>query len=185
MYMSVDALSSTFYNKNPTWIPSVKNSSRGYAEFNTSELSEKSTNVVRIIVAVKKLSHRSFTVLNLVTNNLSQSIALRHSTLQPNTHKHMKNSTFSPTASPHLGNMALSGPPSATDSEDDDTVSTSLRIGVVIHWAHDGYVARANNLQSFLALNRHVRSRSNIHAHEPTLMAMHPVPCRCYLLAPI
>jgi len=94
-------------------------------------------------------------VLNLVTNNLSQSIALRHSTLQPNTDKHMKNSTFSPTASPHLGNMALCGPPSATDSEDDDTVSTSLRIGVVIHWAHDGYAARANDLQSFLALNRH------------------------------
>ncbi|KIM75446.1 hypothetical protein PILCRDRAFT_827152 [Piloderma croceum F 1598] len=94
-------------------------------------------------------------VLDSNTNNLSQSIALRHSTLQPNMHDHVKNLTFSPTASPYLGNMALSGPPSATDSEDDDTASASLRIGVVLHRARDGYVARANNLQSFLALNRH------------------------------
>lgn len=56
--------------------------------------------------------------------------------------------------------MTLPGPPSATDSDDDDTVYTSFRVGVVVHRARDGYAARANNLQSFLALNRHVRAWS-------------------------
>lgn len=97
------------------------------------------------------------TVLSPLTNVLSQSLALRHSTLKHSTHEHTKEVHFSPTASPYLGNMPLSGPPSATDSEDDDTNSASLRIGVLIHRALDGYAMRANNLQSFLALNRHVR----------------------------
>jgi translation initiation factor eIF-2B subunit gamma len=58
--------------------------------------------------------------------------------------------------------MALSGPPSATDSEDDNTVLASLRIGIIFHRIRDGYAARANNFQSFLAMNRHVCSMSTI-----------------------
>jgi translation initiation factor eIF-2B subunit gamma len=99
-------------------------------------------------------------------------------------HDYVKNLTFSPTASPYLDNMALSGPPSATDSEDDDTASASLRISVVLHRARDGYVARANNLQSYLALNWHVRSRSKIQVHTHTLIATNVVPCRHHLFAP-
>jgi len=94
-------------------------------------------------------------VLSPLTNVLPQSLALRHSTLKHSTHEHTNEVHFSPTASPYLGNVPLSGPPSATDSEDDDTNSASLRIGVVIHRALDGCAMRANNLQSFLALNRH------------------------------
>jgi len=162
MYMSADDLFSTLYNEKHTWTHFAKSSSRGYARYNTNEQREEIMSTVCFILRSMKLSNASFTVLNPITNNLSQSIALRHSTLQPNMHDHVKNLTFSPTASPYLGNMALSGPPSATDSEDDDTASASLRIGVVLHRARDGYVARANNLQSFLALNRHVRSRSKM-----------------------
>lgn len=94
-------------------------------------------------------------VLSPASIALSQSTALRHSTLQPITHEHAS-ATFSPTASPYLGTMALSAPPSVTDSDNEDAVPMSLRIGVVIHKATDGYVARANNLQSFLSLSRHV-----------------------------
>jgi len=104
-------------------------------------------------------------VLNPATNNISQSVALRHSTLQANTHEHAKHLEFSPTASPYLRNISPSGPPSVTDTEDDDTVLASLRIGVVFHRAHEGYVTRANNLESYLALNHYVRSRSNISTH--------------------
>ena len=182
--MSVDDPSSTHYNTNHTWTPSVKNSSRGCAEYNISELSEENINVVWLILRGEKHFDWSFTVLNPVTNNLSQLIGLRHSTLQQNTHEHLKNSTFSPTASPYLGNMALSGPPSATDSDDDDNISTSLRIGVVIHRARDGYVARANTLQSFLALNRHVRS-AKYSCSWFFIDSTHLVPYRHYLLAPI
>jgi len=169
--MFVDDLSLTFYNKNLTWILSVKNSFHGYAKYSTNELRQKNINVVWLILGNERPSDGAFTVLNPVTNSLSQSTALRHSTLQPNTHQHANNLTFSPTASPYLGNMALSGPPSATDSEEDNTISTSLRIGVVIHRANEGYVTRANNLQSLLAVNRHVRSGSNIRAEVHTLTA--------------
>lgn len=91
------------------------------------------------------------------THTLSQGLALRHSTLQTSSNEYAKAATFSPTASPFLKNISLPGPPSDNDSDDDDTVSSSLRVGIVLHRARDGYVARANTLQSFLALNRHVR----------------------------
>jgi translation initiation factor eIF-2B subunit gamma len=94
-------------------------------------------------------------VLSPIANVLPQSLALRHSTLKHSTLEHTKEVNFSPTASPYLGNVPLSGPPSATDSEDDDTNSASLRIGVIIHLVCNGYAMRANNLQSYLALNRH------------------------------
>lgn len=54
MYMSVDDPSSTHYNTNHTWTPSVKNSSRGCAEYNINELSEENTNVVWLILRGEK-----------------------------------------------------------------------------------------------------------------------------------
>lgn len=91
------------------------------------------------------------------THTLSQGLALRHSTLQTSSNEYAKAATFSPTASPFLRNVSLPGPPSDNDSDEDDTLSSSLRVGIVLHQARDGYVARANTLQSFLALNRNVR----------------------------
>ena len=42
------------------------------------------------------------------------------------------------------------------DREPDEANDVSFRIGVVIHRATDGYAGRANSLQSYLDLNRHV-----------------------------
>ncbi|KAF7965382.1 hypothetical protein HWV62_44075 [Athelia sp. TMB] len=92
-------------------------------------------------------------VLGPPSSTLAQSTALRHSTLQPITHEDTS-AAFSPTASPYLGSMALSAPPSVTDEDDEDAVPMSFRVGIVIHDAKDGYVARANNLHSFLSLSR-------------------------------
>jgi len=57
MYMSADGLFLTLYNKNLTWIPSVKSSSHGYVRYNTNELSEENTNVVCFFVRSLKLSN--------------------------------------------------------------------------------------------------------------------------------
>lgn len=56
--------------------------------------------------------------------------------------------------------MALSAPPSVTDEDDEDAVPMSFRVGIVLHEAKDGYVARANNLHSFLSLSRNVSASS-------------------------
>ena len=60
--------------------------------------------------------------------------------------------------------MALSAPPSVTDEDDEDAVPMSFRVGIVIYDAKDGYVARANNLHSFLSLSRSVREVPLLHA---------------------
>lgn len=51
---------------------------------------------------------------------------------------------------------------SATSSQDGDTeteteISASLRVGLVVQRSTEGYTARANSLQSYLEMNRHVR----------------------------
>ncbi|EIN11299.1 UDP-3-O-glucosamine N-acyltransferase [Punctularia strigosozonata HHB-11173 SS5] len=76
-------------------------------------------------------------VLAPITNSTSQETALRHSTL------HLQ--------SPTSGADSVD----TEDSEEKPTSSASLRVGVVVHRARDGFTGRANNLHSYLELNRH------------------------------
>lgn len=82
------------------------------------------------------------------TNLPNLTVALAHSTLRI----HLSNAT-------RIG--ALISAPASPDEGDEDrrTTPASLRVGLVIHRARDGYAARANTLQSFLDLNRQV----NVH----------------------
>lgn len=45
---------------------------------------------------------------------------------------------------------------SPMESDDEDSLSASNRIGIVVHKADAGYAARANNLHSYLDLNLRV-----------------------------
>jgi translation initiation factor eIF-2B subunit gamma len=44
----------------------------------------------------------------------------------------------------------------STESHSENEVIPSLRVGLVVHPVEPGFVARANNLDSFLQMNRHV-----------------------------
>lgn len=88
------------------------------------------------------------------SNHTSQRIALQHSTL----HTHVaKDGRRGLTSEP---NTAPSSPIEEEDEADD---SASLRVGVVVHGASEGFAARANTLHSYLELNRHVRLLLPLH----------------------
>lgn len=89
-------------------------------------------------------------VLHPLANTPSQNISLKHATLHDEIASRV--STEERFGTSH----------SATSSQDEDTEadvesSLSLRVGVTVHRGSEGYVARANNLHSYLELNRHVR----------------------------
>jgi len=95
-------------------------------------------------------------VLNPITNSASQFMALKHSTLHTDPLEFTKLTLPSSTSSsPRIKNHDMSVPPSPTDSDADPILSASLRVGVVIHRANNGFAARANTIHSFLELNRH------------------------------
>lgn len=48
-------------------------------------------------------------------------------------------------------------PPSPTDTDDDEALPASMRVGLVVHRSSAGLVGRANDLLTLLDLNRHVR----------------------------
>jgi translation initiation factor eIF-2B subunit gamma len=80
-------------------------------------------------------------------NTASQSVALKHSTLQVGLALRTAN--------------ALSMPVSPDeDNSEKQAVSASLRVGVVLHREKDGHASRANNLYSYMELNRRVISTS-------------------------
>ncbi|THH15478.1 hypothetical protein EW146_g5006 [Bondarzewia mesenterica] len=97
-------------------------------------------------------------VFKPISNDLSQAMALRHSTLQTRAmrakYPHMPG-LVDQIDSPSQKPLSLSMPPSPTDSDDDEAMPTSLRVGLVIHSSSAGYCARANNLPALLELNRH------------------------------
>ncbi|KAI0705024.1 UDP-3-O-glucosamine N-acyltransferase [Cerioporus squamosus] len=82
-------------------------------------------------------------ILSPVSNNVSQGPALKHSTLHlPTQHKHADDE--------HLRSVV----PSPVDHDDEDAVEPSLRVGLVVHRSSSGFASRANNLHSYLELNR-------------------------------
>ncbi|THV07882.1 UDP-3-O-glucosamine N-acyltransferase [Dendrothele bispora CBS 962.96] len=89
-------------------------------------------------------------VLNPPTNALTQTVALNHSTLQ---NKLQEKFTL------HPRNSGPSEPSSPVD-DDSDVQPSSLRIGIVIHQAEDGFATRVNTIHSLLDMNRRVLSQT-------------------------
>ncbi len=93
-------------------------------------------------------------VLSPVSNIVSQGLALKHSTLHlPANNDRLRQSE--PDQEPvdeHMRSVV----PSPVDDEDEHAVEPSLRVGLVVHRASSGFALRANNLHSYLDLNRFV-----------------------------
>ncbi|KII92286.1 hypothetical protein PLICRDRAFT_172390 [Plicaturopsis crispa FD-325 SS-3] len=96
-------------------------------------------------------------ILSPITNSLTQAQALRHSTTHAGLRKTSKHRNPALPSSPlsNSRDLGISAPASPADDDDDDTVLLeSLRVGLVIHRADTEFAARANNLFSYLELNR-------------------------------
>lgn len=98
-------------------------------------------------------------MLSPVTNTVSQGLALKHSTLHlPSQKQSLRHSAEGPERDDeHLRSVV----PSPVEQDDEDAVEPSLRVGLVVHRASSGFASRANNLHSYLELNRFVRIRSS------------------------
>ncbi|KAK7440202.1 Translation initiation factor eIF-2B subunit gamma [Stygiomarasmius scandens] len=89
-------------------------------------------------------------VLNPPTNAPTQTVALNHSTLQI---KLQEKAAF------HSNKSGPSEPSSPVDS-DSDIQPSSLRVGIIIHRAEDGFATRVNTIHSLLDINRRVLSQT-------------------------
>ncbi|KAI0645894.1 UDP-3-O-glucosamine N-acyltransferase [Trametes meyenii] len=91
-------------------------------------------------------------ILSPVTNNLSQALALKHSTLHlPARKQHLRRSAAGSEADDDHPRSTM---PSPVDDDDEDADEPSLRVGLVAHRASSGFASRANNLHTYLELNR-------------------------------
>jgi translation initiation factor eIF-2B subunit gamma len=85
--------------------------------------------------------------------NSSQSSALRHSTLYKSLCVH---SAHPVVPSPREIKESALSQRTSSDPSDDFKELSSLRVGLIIHRAKDGFAVRANNIHSYLESNRHV-----------------------------
>lgn len=88
-------------------------------------------------------------VLHPLANTLSQTLALKHSTMLTK-HQSSHIHSFSSRAT-----LDVSAPPSPTGSDGDRAVAESFRIGIVIHAES---AIRVNTIPNFLEVNRRVSS---------------------------
>ncbi|EGN99903.1 hypothetical protein SERLA73DRAFT_180193 [Serpula lacrymans var. lacrymans S7.3] len=96
--------------------------------------------------------------LGALADSISNSISMKHSTLHTNVYAKIKLTTLEPRtseSSPQQSRIGLSMPSSPAESDIDQSITSSLRIGVIIHRAENGFTLRANNLGSYLDVNRH------------------------------
>ena len=88
-------------------------------------------------------------------SNISLAQALKHSTLHLPVEKmplrHAAESTEADDEHPMRSVV-----PSPVEEDDEDADEPSLRVGLVVHRAAAGLASRANNLHSYLELNRFV-----------------------------
>ncbi|KAH9892742.1 UDP-3-O-glucosamine N-acyltransferase [Cubamyces lactineus] len=90
-------------------------------------------------------------VLSPVTNNLSQALALKHSTLHlPARKQRLRRSAAGSDDDEHLRSVV----PSPVEQDDEEATEPSLRVGLIAHRASSGFASRANNLHTYLELNR-------------------------------
>jgi translation initiation factor eIF-2B subunit gamma len=98
-------------------------------------------------------------VLSPNSNVEKQNLARQHSTLHVNgqTHETRLNGRFSEDIHTARSSPVHTARSSPVEQDSDEADDASFRVGVVIHRVSEGYAGRANNLQSYLDLNRHVR----------------------------
>ncbi|KAM5531642.1 hypothetical protein V8D89_014694 [Ganoderma adspersum] len=98
-------------------------------------------------------------ILNPVSNNVSQGLALKHSTLHlPARNDRLRESELDhEPVDEHLRSVV----PSPVEDEDEHAVEPSLRVGLIVHRASSGFALRANNLHSYLDLNRFFLSQTS------------------------
>ncbi|KAI0633602.1 UDP-3-O-glucosamine N-acyltransferase [Trametes polyzona] len=98
-------------------------------------------------------------ILSPVTNNLSQALAMKHSTLHlPARKQHLRRSAAGSEADDeHLRSVV----PSPVEEDDEESDEPSLRVGLVAHRASAGFASRANNLHTYLELNRFFLSQTS------------------------
>ncbi|EIW82942.1 UDP-3-O-glucosamine N-acyltransferase [Coniophora puteana RWD-64-598 SS2] len=101
--------------------------------------------------------------LGVVSNSASHSMSMKHSTLYTDVPKaraflDVRSHASSPAPQSEIG---LSQPPSPTGSDDDESITVSLRIGLHVHRADSGYAVRTNNLQAYLEANRRFLSETS------------------------
>ncbi|KAI0759830.1 UDP-3-O-glucosamine N-acyltransferase [Trametes elegans] len=94
-------------------------------------------------------------VLSPVSNNLPQTLAMKHSTLHlPARKQHLRRSAAGSEADEDHPRSSVPSPIERQAAEPIDPVEPSLRVGLVVHRASSGFASRANNLHAFLELNR-------------------------------
>lgn len=149
MSTSASGLSSMLYKKSRGLIPSEENSSHGSASPSTLQESVQNTRTVRDQrLSLAAISDVLFSVLNPPSNAPTHHMSLEHSTTYIPSHIH--------SAREHLRGDIRTATSSPVDlTEQDECVS--LRVGIVIHRASEGFAARANTLHRYIDLNRHVR----------------------------
>jgi len=103
-------------------------------------------------------------VLSPIANTLNQGLALQHSTLHAKTPRRplQKEALLqSPPSDGQNEDNARSMIPSLADDDEEGILLASLRVGLIVQrGAEGGYAARANNLHSYLDLNRHFLSQT-------------------------
>ncbi|KAH9858869.1 UDP-3-O-glucosamine N-acyltransferase, partial [Lenzites betulinus] len=97
-------------------------------------------------------------VLSPATNNFSQVLALKHSTLHlPARKQHLRRSAAGSEADDdHLRSVM----PSPVEEDDEESAEPSLRVGLVAHRSSSGFASRANTLHTYLELNRFFLSQT-------------------------
>ena len=101
--------------------------------------------------------------LGVLSNSASYSMPMKHSTLYSHVSKtrtflDIRSHASSPAPQSEIG---LSQPPSPTGTDDQQSVTMSLRIGIVVHRADSGYAVRTNNLPAYLEANRRSLSETS------------------------
>ncbi|KZT11063.1 UDP-3-O-glucosamine N-acyltransferase [Laetiporus sulphureus 93-53] len=100
-------------------------------------------------------------ILSPNANALTQALALKHSTLYTQKHgSHLQSEDFLRSPASDGQTEEHSRSILQAEGEDEDENLASLRIGLVVQRADAGYAARANNLQTYLELNRHFLSQT-------------------------
>ncbi|KAF9820326.1 hypothetical protein IEO21_01540 [Rhodonia placenta] len=102
-------------------------------------------------------------VLSPSANTINQSLALKHSTVHTAPVQQRSREESLPQSPPSDGQneeQPRSLIPFLADDDEEESMLASLRVGLVVQRADGGYAARANNLHSYLELNRHFLSQT-------------------------
>ncbi|GBE80970.1 Probable translation initiation factor eIF-2B subunit [Sparassis crispa] len=94
-------------------------------------------------------------VLSPLSNTSSQGLALRHSTIYTDIHRHHHHYHRGLASPVDPGDGLIRSVAASPVDEAEEATVPSLRVGLLVHRAEQGYAARANTLHAYLELNRH------------------------------